>query len=43
MDQPITETIGVDLGDKFSTYCVLDQVTGEVYEPDHDRSRAQAA
>lgn len=27
-----TETIGVDLGDKFSEYCVLDQSTGEVID-----------
>lgn len=32
MDQATTETIGVDLGDRFSTYCVLDQATGEELE-----------
>jgi transposase len=29
MTQTITETIGVDLGDKYSNYCVLDQETGD--------------
>ena len=29
MTQTITETIGVDLGDKYSNYCVLDQESGE--------------
>ena len=28
MGKRITETIGVDLGDRFSTYCVLDHTTG---------------
>jgi transposase len=32
MDQGITETIGVDLGDRYSTYCVLDHGTGEERE-----------
>ncbi len=29
MGKTITETIGVDLGDRYSTFCVLDQRTGE--------------
>ncbi len=29
MEQRITETIGVDLGDQYSAYCVIDQATGE--------------
>ena len=29
MGQPITETIGVDLGDKYSAWCVVDQASGE--------------
>jgi len=29
MSKTITETIGVDLGDKYSNYCVLDQESGE--------------
>ncbi len=29
MTQGITETIGVDLGDKYSAYCVLDHASGE--------------
>lgn len=30
MHQAIKETIGVDLGDRYSAYCVVDQGTGEV-------------
>ena len=29
MSKTITETIGVDLGDRYSAYCVIDQATGE--------------
>jgi hypothetical protein len=32
MTNAITETIGIDLGDRYSAYCVLDQGTGEVEE-----------
>ncbi len=32
MDKVITETIGLDLGDRRSSYCVVDQPTGEVRE-----------
>ena len=32
MDQGITETIGVDLGDRYSAYCVLDHASGEEVE-----------
>ncbi len=45
MTNAITETIGVDLGDRYSAYCVLDQGTGEIEEecrtrPVHWVSRA---
>ena len=29
MSKTITETIGVDLGDRYSAYCVIDQASGE--------------
>lgn len=29
MTNCITDTIGVDLGDRYSAYCVIDQVSGE--------------
>jgi transposase len=32
MNKAITETIGLDLGDRRSSYCVVDQPTGEVRE-----------
>jgi transposase len=37
MTNPITETIGVDLGDRYSAYSVIDQATGT--ETDHGRIR----
>lgn len=42
MNKAITETIGVDLGDRRSSYCVLDQVTGEVREEGQVESTPQA-
>lgn len=39
MTQTITETIGVDLGDKYSAYCVLDQGTGEEVTSGRIRTR----
>jgi len=42
MSEPITETIGVDLGDKYSVYCVLDQVTGEEVESGRIRTTPEA-
>ena len=30
MTNRITETIGVDLGDRYSAYCVVDEASGEV-------------
>ena len=32
MGQGITETVGVDLGDRYSAYCVVGQDTGEEVE-----------
>ena len=32
MSHPITETIGLDLGDKHCAYCILDQKSGEVLD-----------
>lgn len=41
MTQAITETIGVDLGDKYSAYCILDQKTGEEVGSGQLRTRPQ--
>ena len=32
MDKTITETIGVDLGDRYSVYCTVDQASGEEHQ-----------
>jgi len=42
MEQAITETIGVDLGDKFSAYCVLDHASGEEIESGRLRTTPSA-
>lgn len=41
MKQAITQTIGVDLGDKYSAYCVLDEASGEVLERGRIRTTPQ--
>ncbi len=42
MDQGITETIGVDLGDKYSHYCVVDHASGEEIESGRIRTTPAA-
>jgi transposase len=41
MDKAITETIGVDLGDRRSSYCVLEQHAGQVREEGQVESTPQ--
>ena len=42
MGKTISETIGVDLGDRYSTFCVLDQATGEELERGRLRTSPEA-